>query len=370
MYRGCVLRGNSFAKMKEVLHSQASLFGLRHSNRDFSRRESWGKNQFNSSFPAALIAYMGSRGIAPIYIRTTAEAGFCHSSIDVNDLLGIEWNSEDIFYSFETIYTPFTPFYLGGTPRVDLVIQRRSDGRCLRALEIKLTALPDVTTCELDEDRYSCEIVVRPDTISYLACSIASCHSPEQIKQALLCLSDISDGDWTDERTLVSKFTILAEAARSLAHLHAEVQKPLIVQPIWKTLGKSPRLSQHCLDVFVWSDLSVLHLFGAFEKRKVKSIGRYERTLVWLLRMLWDYSNKGQFNAESVIDELSFNTKNDKAFSSNGIITYQFLKSPYLKEPRIQKHEIKYIVLGGGQHLLSPERRFDAILFNSLDIFD
>jgi len=86
--------------------------------------------------------------------------------------------------------------------------------------------------------------------------------------------------------------------------------------------------------------------------------------------MLWDYSNKGQFNAESVIDELSFNTKNDKAFSSNGIITYQFLKSPHLKEPRIQKDEIKHIILGGGQHLLSPERRFDAILFNSLDIFD
>lgn len=354
--------------MVEIAELCPSLFGLKHSNRDFGNRDAWGKNQFNSAFPAALIAYMGSKGIAPVYIRTTSDAKFHHTQIAVNDLLGIDWQSEDIFYSFESVYTPFTPFYLGGTPRVDLVIQRRSDGSCLRAFEIKLTALPDITTCSHDEDKYSSEIVVRPDTISYLACSIASCHSPERIKQVLLCLSSISD--WSDERMLVSQFELLIEAALGLAQLHAETQKPLIIQPIWKTLGKSPRLAQHCLDVFVWSDLSILHLFAGFEKRTVKTIGRYERTLVWLLRMLWDYSCKGQFNAEAVIDELSFNTKNDKAFSSNGIMTYPYLKSPHLKEPRIQKTEIKHIILGGGQHLLSPERRFDAILFNSLDIFD
>jgi len=32
---------------------QVGLFGLNHSNRDFSQRESWGKNQFNNSFPAS-----------------------------------------------------------------------------------------------------------------------------------------------------------------------------------------------------------------------------------------------------------------------------------------------------------------------------
>jgi len=31
-----------------------NLFGLNNSNRDFSKAESWGKNQFNSSFPATL----------------------------------------------------------------------------------------------------------------------------------------------------------------------------------------------------------------------------------------------------------------------------------------------------------------------------
>ncbi len=39
-------------------------------------------------------------------------------------------------------------------------------------------------------------------------------------------------------------------------------------------------------------------------------------------------------------------------------------------KPRISKYEIKNIILGGGQDLLSPERRFDAVLVNSPDIFD
>jgi hypothetical protein len=41
---------------------EASLFGLQHSNRDFSQRESWGKNQFNNSFPASLACYMYHQG--------------------------------------------------------------------------------------------------------------------------------------------------------------------------------------------------------------------------------------------------------------------------------------------------------------------
>ena len=40
-----------------------------------------------------------------------------------------------------------------------------------------------------------------------------------------------------------------------------------------------------------------------------------------------------------------------------------------LISPVIKKSEIKNIILGGGQNLLSPERRFDAILFNSPSLF-
>lgn len=40
-----------------------------------------------------------------------------------------------------------------------------------------------------------------------------------------------------------------------------------------------------------------------------------------------------------------------------------------LAKPRIEKKDIRKIILGGGQNLLSPERRFDAIIFNSPELF-
>ena len=49
---------------------QPSLFGQKHSSRDYTNPDCWGKNQFNSSFPASLVAYMYSKGLEPVYICT------------------------------------------------------------------------------------------------------------------------------------------------------------------------------------------------------------------------------------------------------------------------------------------------------------
>ena len=69
---------------------------------------------------------------------------------------------------------------------IDLVIQKEDTGECLSGLEIKLTALPDNTTCNFNEDSYGSEIVVRPDTIVYLACSIVS-GLQNQLNQYMSC---------------------------------------------------------------------------------------------------------------------------------------------------------------------------------------
>ncbi|MDR1516562.1 MAG: HindVP family restriction endonuclease [Dysgonamonadaceae bacterium] len=45
-----------------------SLFGIRHSNRNFEDQDEWGKNKFNSSFPAALSAYLGHKKLNNVYL--------------------------------------------------------------------------------------------------------------------------------------------------------------------------------------------------------------------------------------------------------------------------------------------------------------
>lgn len=143
------------------------------------------------------------------------------------------------------------------------------------------------------------------------------------------------------------------------------------MQPIWKTESKSSRLADKCLDVFIWSDLGFMQLFldaGRDSQGRTK-ITRQIRTIVWLTKMLYEFANKGQFNHSRIIDELSYNTKNDKAFAVNGCITHPYMKSDILCTPRISKNDIRNIILGGGQNLLSPERRFDAIIYNSPELF-
>ncbi len=60
----------------------------------------------------------------------------------------------------------------------------------------------------------------------------------------------------------------------------------------------------------------------------------------------------------------------DKAFSSTGAVNNPFMTCENLTKPRVSKQEIKNIILNNGQNLLSPERRFDAIICNSPDIFE
>ena len=49
-------------------HTQPGLFGQKHASRDYTQEKFWGKNQFNSSFPASLVAYMYHKGIDPVYL--------------------------------------------------------------------------------------------------------------------------------------------------------------------------------------------------------------------------------------------------------------------------------------------------------------
>ena len=102
----------------------------------------------------------------------------------------------------------------------------------------------------------------------------------------------------------------------------------------------------------------------------INKIARPNRSIIWLYKMLFDFYVYGHFDYDAIINDLAYGTKNDKAFAISGAVSYPLLRSPELLSPRVRKDEIKNIILGGGQNLLSPERRFDAILVNSPDLFE
>lgn len=51
------------------MNNRPRLFGINKSNRDYSKADTWGKNQFNSSFPASLGCFLHAKGMRLFTIR-------------------------------------------------------------------------------------------------------------------------------------------------------------------------------------------------------------------------------------------------------------------------------------------------------------
>ena len=342
------------------------LFGLEKTNRDFTKKESWGKNQFNSSFPASLCCYLSSKNIAANYLAIQ-NGEYSPITIRIDRVFGLSPKSPDLYFAFEAQHTPFQKYVIGTLPRTDIVIQKESTGECLAGLEVKLTTLPDNSTFDLNDNLYGSEIVVRPDTIVYLACSLIL-SAGDRLDEYV---ADIEISDWSDAKSVLPSINDIISSVENISLIAENGQTPFLLQPIWKTIGKSPILADQCLDVFVWSNAGFANFVSKIANRRsdASSISRQTRTAIWLYKMLKDFRDNEKFDHEEIIDNLSYNTKNDKASAAAGNITNIYMSSQRLETPIISKTEIKNIILGGGQNLLSPERRFDAIIFNSPELF-
>ncbi len=363
-------------KSKEIVclieGTSPGLFGQKYSSRDYRYEESWGKNQFNSSFPASLVAYMGSKGINPVYICTDKNNSVVHRTINAANLLGVDPLSEDAYYNYEAEFYPYEQYYSAvKKEKIDLVMINRSSQLAVSGLEVKLTTLPDNTTKDLPESEYGSEIVVRSPTILFLACSICACYKDEKGRNKLHTLLNTIGTEiknWNEIRNVSPHYDKILKAILDVSKDISSKQVPLIIQPIWKTDKKLKDFAEDCLDVFVWSNLSVIQMCLR-ENNAQDDISRNQRTIIWLYKMLWDYTLFGKFNYTDIVNDLAYNYKTDKAFAISGKLTNPIMKCNELTKPRVSKYEIKNIILGDGQKLLSPERRFDAFIVSHPELF-
>ena len=87
------------------------LFGLTRSNRDFTQAEYWGKNQFNSSFPASLCCFLASKELSAVYIKLEGSR-IERREISVENLFGPppHW-SWHIFFLWVSIHAISKVYY-------------------------------------------------------------------------------------------------------------------------------------------------------------------------------------------------------------------------------------------------------------------
>ena len=292
--------------------------------------------------------------------------------LDVSQLFNSTLPNEQLYFAFETRFDAFRASVHDELPAIDLVVGSGDPVHQLRPIEIKLTTLPDNTTESLDESRYGAELVIRSATTRYMALSMAKSVDPFQTR-----VQEIFEPVFARVRNFDSKVEMAALVPAAVKALDVfleefkHLQQPLLMQPIWKTNGKSPILANHCLDIFVWSDFALTHLFldSSRHPRDTNAISRYARAALRLSRFLYERSKSEKVFQAPIYDGMTFDNQNDKEFSMPGTRTRELMACDRLRKPLITKDEIKEIILGDGQKFLSPERRFDAILYFSNDLF-
>lgn len=348
--------------------NEPKLYGLVNSNR--LGDDLWGKNQFNSTFPAAICCYMRDQSIKPVYVAINND--FTHrttdTEINISDVFGTTSTGTDIRFEFESAFQPFQQFTFDddGPGAIDLVIATDSRNQ-LKPLEIKLTVLPDNSTASLRPELWSCELVVRPITSAYATIQICSNVIEKGLSSTVRSIVEPTASavqDWNNQTEIQTVADDIVNSLIRVAKQCTDLQHPFLVQPIWKTLGKSPQLATQSFDVFVWSDLAIWKLFiEAAQKRTGNRITQALRECTRTIRCIYELVSIGKIRYSSVYQGMSLGNQTSKAFALSGRATLLYMKHSRLLSPVLGRNILPEIILNSGEDRLSPERRFDAAVY-------
>ena len=349
-----------------------NLYGISHSNRNGA--DLWGKNQFNSTFPAALACYMRDRGVNAVYLTLQEDLTVRAEEIPIANLFNTDRPNDQLEFNFETRYGPYQPYALDDIGCIDLVVRHHgehADTKWRRPLEVKLTVIPDSSTCDRPENEWSPELVIRPASTKYCALGVYHACRPRRAEIRDIFQNVCGNFQlWNSLHEVRDKRNALLGALTNFQRAFRVSQQPFLIQPIWKTEGKSPSLSARAFDLFVWSDFA---LCRAFIDRSIAGadVDRFMRASARFARVLYELSTQERANLTGIYTEMAYGLQTDKEFALSGLATRAYLNTPRRITPALQREVVTEIILNGGEKLLSPERRFDAtIYFTAKEIFD
>ena len=340
----------------------SGLFGIYNSNR--SEDDHWGKNCFNSSFPTATACYMMEHNIPAVYVHLNEKLEVVADTIPIRKVFNCgERTPKDLYFSFETVFKPYQEFCFDFIDGIDLVV-KDTEGNFLQPLEVKLTVLPTDNTSHKPENEWGCELVIRSATTSYCALGMydgVKDHS-RHVRE-ILEKSCSSIQMWDNDFEMTHKTPLLYEAINQFQKEYYTHQKPLLMQTIWKTKGKSPELSDNAFDIILWSDYAFSRLFVDASSEITNTMSRPQRATARLARCLWELSKSGKIRVEDIYRQMAFGNQTDKEFAFNGVKWKKYVKSDITVTPILNKSVVNEIIMPGYIEKLSPERRFDQTLY-------
>lgn len=343
---------------------EPSLYGIHKTNR--KGNDLWGKNQFNSTFPASLACYMRDKDIKAVYLKVNEQLQVVAEEISIDELFNTTAPNEEITFSFESKYLPYQKFAFDDIKGIDLVIKHGEEW--CRPLEVKLTVVPDQTTYNEIEANWGTELVIRPASTSYCALGIAeSCEN--DLREIRDIFEPVCYGiqHWDSKLEISSIQGNLITVLDIFQRRFCQKQKPFLMQPIWKTKGKSPLLADNAFDIFVWSDFALCRTFIDRSTSPQTEVNRYMRSSARLAKVLYDLSSTGKAHLEKIYSALTYGLQSDKEFALSGKITRHYMNSSRRVHPILPPKILTELILNGGEKKLSPERRFDQTIYYSTE---
>lgn len=345
---------------------EASIFGIEHSNR--KKEEFFGKNQFNSSFPVGLANYMLVNNIPARYIKLKDNLKTEIVNLPIDELFCAKGKKpEDLYFGFESVFAPFKK-YATDEPLdgIDLVVSDNATRTQLCPLEVKLTVLPDNTTVDFDVSKWGAELVIRPATTEYCVFNMRNSLGAH-LKEIFNLFDPVckSIDDWNNEAEVSAVVPKLIPLINEFEKRFLGYQRPLIMQPVWKTKGKSPALCEDAFDIFVWSDFAFTRLFMDRMGKANAKISRPQRCAVRFARALYELSvsSESKISVEKIYRKMAYSQQSDKEFAASGRITNQYFSSVDFAQLSVKRDAVYKIISNEGIKKLSPERRFDQSVY-------
>ena len=341
------------------------LYGIEHSNRAVD--DHWGKNCFNSSFPAAMASYMMEHDIPAVYIKLEdigGELKTVPTEISLRDVFRCGTKSAtELSFNFETVFAPYQQYSFDAIDGIDLVI-KDLDGNFLSPLEVKLTVLPTDSTSRQPEDKWGCELVVRSATTSYCALGMFDAVK-DDAREVREIFEDACSSIqmWDNDYEMTHKITRISQSIDAFERKYLNRQKPLLMQTIWKTQGKSPLLAEQAFDIVIWSDYAFSRLFVDASYEVTPTMSRPMRASARLARCLWELSKSGKIRVVDIYRQMAFGNQTDKEFAIGGSKWRQYVTAERIIHPILRKNVVNEIIQPGYIEKLSPERRFDQTLY-------
>lgn len=341
------------------------LYGIYHSNRSVD--DHWGKNCFNSSFPASLASYMLDKDIPAIYIKLEKHNGklvVVPSEISLRDVFNCgNRRLNQLYFAFESVFEPYQQYSFDAIDGIDLVI-KDVDGKFLSPLEVKLTVLPTSATSSLSEELWGSELVVRTATTSYCAFGMFDAIKKEsRLVREIFEEACASIQSWDNDFEMTHKMPQLCKAVDDFQLLYHKRQKPLLMQTLWKTQGQSPFLMDQAFDMVIWSDYAFSRLFLDGSEQPANTMKRGMRASARLARCLWELSKSGKIRVVDIYRQMAFGNQTDKEFAVGGSAWRNYVSTDRIKNFALSKDVVNEIIESGYIDKLRPERRFDQTLY-------